>query len=96
MNWEIYLFFFQAVILCFMWTAPDKTVSIIALVNADSWFIPEYHFHPTFKNKMLIFFKIKDIKILLFLVEDYSVKKNIIWYYQSLQYWDTATKNLNI
>ena len=32
------LVFFKQSSLCFIWTAPDESSSIIALANADSWF----------------------------------------------------------
>ena len=39
--------FLQLIIfICFIWTALDKSASIITLFNTDSWFITEYHFRP--------------------------------------------------
>ena len=43
------------ILMCFIWPALDKSSSIIALANADSKFLIEYHFHPTI-NMSLIFF----------------------------------------
>lgn len=48
--------FLQTVI--FIWfnrMAPDKSVSIICLANADSWFITKYYFHPIIYTSCLLF-----------------------------------------
>ena len=39
------LVFFRQLSLCFIWTASNKSSSIITLTNAGSWFITEYHFN---------------------------------------------------
>ena len=44
-----------------------------------------------FLNKKLIYFQIKDARILIFRVEHYTIKTDIIRYY--LHHWNSVTKN---
>ena len=56
MSWEIYLFSSVRHLICFIWTEPEKTSNTIVLANTDSWFIPEYHFHPIVHTPWLFLF----------------------------------------
>ena len=55
-TWQIICSRQAVIFIYFRWTTFDKSSGIVTLINADTWFLNEYHFHPNFHTPWLFFF----------------------------------------